>query len=377
MTGNRNINLFLWLLLGILLVWVAQPVWAPWFLPPSAAVQPRMVQARGDLAADEQNTINVFEQNSPSVVYITTVERIQNVWTRDVREVPSGTGSGFVWDKTGYIVTNNHVVEGHKTAKVRLSDKRVLDAVVVGTSPEHDLAVLKLKDAKDALPPVQVGTSNNLQVGQKVFAIGNPFGLDHTLTSGIISALGRSLEDEDGGSNSSMNGLIQTDAAINPGNSGGPLLDSAGRLIGVNVAIYSPSGASAGIGFAIPVDTVNRVVPRLIKEGRYTRPALGITMNDGVSQKITDKLDTTGVLVLNVAPDSPAARAGIRGTQLTDNDELVLGDIVQAIDDKPIKTISDLTEVLDNYSLGSKVRIKLLRDGKEELELEVTLDLLK
>lgn len=377
MTGNRNINLFLWLLLGILLVWVAQPVWAPWFLPPSAAVQPRMVQARGDLAADEQNTINVFEQNSPSVVYITTVERIQNVWTRDVREVPSGTGSGFVWDKTGYIVTNNHVVEGHKTAKVRLSDQRVLDAVVVGTSPEHDLAVLKLKDAKDALPPVQVGTSNNLQVGQKVFAIGNPFGLDHTLTSGIISALGRSLEDEDGGSNSSMNGLIQTDAAINPGNSGGPLLDSAGRLIGVNVAIYSPSGASAGIGFAIPVDTVNRVVPRLIKEGRYTRPALGITMNDGVSQKIIDKLDTTGVLVLNVAPDSPAARAGIRGTQLTDNDELVLGDIVQAIDDKPIKTISDLTEVLDNYSLGSKVRIKLLRDGKEELELEVTLDLLK
>ena len=248
---------------------------------------------------------------------------------------------------------------------------------MVGTSPEHDLAVLKLKDAKDALPPVQVGTSNNLQVGQKVFAIGNPFGLDHTLTSGIISALGRSLEDEDGGSNSSMNGLIQTDAAINPGNSGGPLLDSAGRLIGVNVAIYSPSGASAGIGFAIPVDTVNRVVPRLIKEGRYTRPALGITMNDGVSQKIIDKLDTTGVLVLNVAPDSPAARAGIRGTQLTDNDELVLGDIVQAIDDKPIKTISDLTEVLDNYSLGSKVRIKLLRDGKEELELEVTLDLLK
>ena len=377
MTGNRNINLFLWLLLGILLVWVAQPVWAPWFLPPSAAVQPRMVQARGDLAADEQNTINVFEQNSPSVVYITTVERVLNVWTRDVREVPSGTGSGFVWDKTGYIVTNNHVVEGHKTAKVRLSDQRVLDAVVVGTSPEHDLAVLKLKDAKDALPPVQVGASNNLQVGQKVFAIGNPFGLDHTLTSGIISALGRSLEDEDGGSNSSMNGLIQTDAAINPGNSGGPLLDSAGRLIGVNVAIYSPSGASAGIGFAIPVDTVNRVVPRLIKEGRYTRPALGITMNDGVSQKIIDKLDTTGVLVLNVAPDSPAARAGIRGTQLTDNDELVLGDIVQAIDDKPIKTISDLTEVLDNYSLGSKVRIKLLRDGKEELELEVTLDLLK
>lgn len=377
MTGNRNINLFLWLLLGILLVWVAQPVWAPWFLPPSAAVQPRMVQARGDLAADEQNTINVFEQNSPSVVYITTVERVLNVWTRDVREVPSGTGSGFVWDKTGYIVTNNHVVEGHKTAKVRLSDQRVLDAVVVGTSPEHDLAVLKLKDAKDALPPVQVGASNNLQVGQKVFAIGNPFGLDHTLTSGIISALGRSLEDEDGGSNSSMNGLIQTDAAINPGNSGGPLLDSAGRLIGVNVAIYSPSGASAGIGFAIPVDTVNRVVPRLIKEGRYTRAALGITMNDGVSQKITDKLDTTGVLVLNVVPDSPAARAGIRGTQLTDNDELVLGDIVQAIDDKPIKTISDLTEVLDNYSLGSKVRIKLLRDGKEELELEVTLDLLK
>lgn len=374
MTTNRHLNLFLWLLLGVLLLWVAQPIWAPWVSPEKSTLEPRAVVARGDLAADEQSTISIFEKNSPSVVYITTVERVRNLWTRNVQEIPSGTGSGFVWDQAGHIVTNNHVVEGHKTAKVRLSDQRVFDATVVGTSPEHDLAVLRLKATADTPPPIVVGTSNDLRVGQKVFAIGNPFGLDHTLTSGIISALGRSIDGEDG---SGMANLIQTDAAINPGNSGGPLLDSAGRLIGVNAAIYSPSGASAGIGFAIPVDTVNRVVPRLIKDGRYLRPVLGIATNDSVSQKISEKLGIKGILVLSVTPDSPAAAIGIRGTTLDDNDNLILGDIIQSIDGKEITSINDLTNLLDNYAPDSKVKLKLLRDAKKPLELDITLSELR
>ncbi|HRJ51123.1 MAG TPA: trypsin-like peptidase domain-containing protein [Candidatus Thiothrix moscowensis] len=373
MSSNRSFNLFLWALLGVFLLWVAQPVWSPWFQSGSRTAEPRPVVARGDLATDEQATIDIFEQNSASVVYITTVERVLDFWTRNVSEVPSGTGTGFVWDGNGHIVTNNHVVEGHKTAKVRLSDQRVFDAVVVGASAEHDLAVLRLQKTADVPPPVQIGTSGDLKVGQKVFAIGNPFGLDHTLTSGIISALGRSIGDEEEGGD--MKGLIQTDAAINPGNSGGPLLDSAGRVIGVNVAIYSPSGASAGIGFAIPVDVVNRVVPRLVKDGRYTRPVLGIEADDSVSRRITQRLDTEGVLVLRVAEGSPAAQTGIRGTSLTSNDDVLLGDIIQSIDGKPTLTVDELTSVLDDYAPNSKVRLKLLRDGKDTLEVEVVLSM--
>lgn len=373
MSSNRSFNLFLWALLGVFLLWVAQPVWSPWFQSGSRTAEPRPVVARGDLATDEQATIDIFEQNSASVVYITTVERVLDFWTRNVSEVPSGTGTGFVWDGNGHIVTNNHVVEGHKTAKVRLSDQRVFDAVVVGASAEHDLAVLRLQKTADVPPPVQIGTSSDLKVGQKVFAIGNPFGLDHTLTSGIISALGRSIGDEEEGGD--MKGLIQTDAAINPGNSGGPLLDSAGRVIGVNVAIYSPSGASAGIGFAIPVDVVNRVVPRLVKDGRYTRPVLGIEADDSVSRRITQRLDTEGVLVLRVAEGSPAAQTGIRGTSLTSNDDVLLGDIIQSIDGKPTLTVDELTSVLDDYAPNSKVRLKLLRDGKDTLEVEVVLSM--
>jgi S1-C subfamily serine protease len=335
----------------------------------------RPIAARGDLADDEQATIDIFNQNSPSVVYITTVDQVLNIWTRDVSEIPSGTGTGFVWDEAGHIVTNNHVIEGKKTAKVRLSDQRVFDAVVAGVSAEHDLAVLKLQSTADTPPPVTIGTSADLQVGQKVFAIGNPFGLDHTLTSGIISALGRSIDsDEDG---SRMAGLIQTDAAINPGNSGGPLLDSAGRVIGVNVAIYSPSGASAGSGFAIPVDVVNRVVPRLVKDGRYTRPVLGITLDDSVSRAINQKLDTQGVLVLEVAPGTPAAVAGIRGTQVDARGELLLGDIIQAIDGKPVTSADELTMLLDQYAPRSNVVVSLLRDGKTRQDVTLVLDVMR
>jgi S1-C subfamily serine protease len=226
----------------------------------------------------------------------------------------------------------------------------------------------------DTPSPVQIGSSSDLLVGQNVLAIGNPFGLDHSLTTGIISALRRSIDGEEGGG---MDGLIQTDAAINPGNSGGPLLDSAGRLIGVNVAIYSPSGASAGIGFAIPVDVVNRVVPRLVKEGRYTRAVLGITLDDTISERITAKLHTSGVLALRVQPNTPAAQAGIRGTQLTADDDLILGDIIQAIDGQPVNNISELNSILDNYPRNSKVQVSLLRDGKNKLDIEVILSLFR
>ena len=228
-------------------------------------IAPRRVTARGDLAADEASTIELFQKARGSVVYINTSERVLDLWTRNVFTIPKGTGSGFVWDEDGNIVTNFHVIAGAAEARVRLSDGRDFGARLVGASPAHDVAVLRFA-ASSSLTPVLIGTSSDLKVGQKVFAIGNPFGLDWTLTTGIISALDRALPAEDG--RSLIEDLIQTDAAINPGNSGGPLLDSAGRLIGVNTAIFSPSGASAGVGFAVPVDTVNRVVAQLIARGK-------------------------------------------------------------------------------------------------------------
>ena len=223
--------------------------------------EPRVVQARGNLAEDEKSTIELFENSRDSVVFITTRQRVMDAWTRNIFSVPSGNGSGFIWDDHGHIVTNFHVIKGASEATVRLADGRDYKASLVGASPAHDIAVLKIGIGFQRPAPVPLGTSHDLRVGQKVFAIGNPFGLDWTLTTGIVSALDRSLPSGDG---RTIDNLIQTDAAINPGNSGGPLLDSAGRLIGINTAIYSPSGASAGIGFAVPVDTVNRVVPQVI-----------------------------------------------------------------------------------------------------------------
>jgi S1-C subfamily serine protease len=229
------------------------------------AIVPRPVSLRGDLGPDEKSTIALFQKVRRCVVYINTSERVLDFWSRNVFVIPRGTGSGFVWDESGNIVTNMHVIAGASEARVRLNDGRSLSARLVGGNPGQDLAVLRVA-ASSSLTPVPIGTSVDLQVGQKVFAIGNPFGLDWTLTTGIISALDRSLPAEDG--RSLMEHLIQTDAAINPGNSGGPLLDSAGRLIGVNAAIFSPSGASAGVGFAVPVDAVNRVAPQLIAFGK-------------------------------------------------------------------------------------------------------------
>ncbi|HPY39722.1 MAG TPA: trypsin-like peptidase domain-containing protein [Thiolinea sp.] len=364
-------NIF-WLLAGVLLAWLILPLFQR--IPGSTPIaEPAKIAPALSATTQEARTISVFEVVSPSVVYITTIDKVQNFWTRNVSERPSGTGTGFVWDKQGHIVTNYHVVEGYKTAKVRLADQRIFEADVIGASPVHDLAVLQLRETKDLPPPVQIGSSSDLKVGQSVLAIGNPFGLDHTLTTGVVSALGRSIDGE--GSSNSMDGLIQTDAAINPGNSGGPLLDSSGRVIGVNAVIYSPSGASAGIGFAIPVDTVNRVVPQLVKNGRYVRPILGISMNDDVNQRVMERLGVQGVMILEIEPNSPAAKSGLQGTTVQANDELILGDIIQSINGKPVTKVSEVSSVMDQFNLNDTVKLQFLRKGTESMETEVRLTL--
>lgn len=332
------------------------------------AGEPRPVAPRGPLVPEELTTIGIFERASPSVVYITTVQHVRDFFSRNVMRVPQGTGSGFIWDDAGHVVTNYHVIRGAQEALITLSDQRQYPAELVGTSPEHDLAVLRIEVPADTPPPLPIGSSTDLRVGQNVYAIGNPFGLDHTLTTGIISALDRTIDDERGGT---INNLIQTDAAINPGNSGGPLIDSAGRLIGVNTMIYSPSGAYAGIGFAVPVATVNRVVPRLIAYGRYVRPTLGISANDEIERRLMR--DDDGVLVLGVTPGSPAARAEIRETEVTRTGRIVsLGDVIEAIDGKRVKTFDELLDALDEHDFGERVTVTLRR-GSRRMDVPVTL----
>jgi S1-C subfamily serine protease len=353
------------LLAALFLAWQA----ATLFLERGREPQPRTVTARGDLAADEKATIELFEKSKDSVVYITTRATVMDVWTRNVFSVPRGTGSGFIWDDAGHVVTNFHVIEGASEARVKLADGRSFRAALVGASPAHDIAVLKIGVGFKRPPPVPIGTSHDLKVGQKVFAIGNPFGLDWTLTTGIVSALDRSLGAENG---RTIEHLIQTDAAINPGNSGGPLLDSAGRLIGINTAIYSPSGASAGIGFAVPVDTVNRVVPQLIAKGRYIRPALGIEVDEGLNQRLVRLLGVEGVVILRVLPDSAAAAAGLRGATLGADGALLPGDIIVSVAGKPVRSVAELFARLDDHAVGEVVAIGILREGKP-LSLNVTL----
>lgn len=347
-----------WAFVLFIVLWQFLPLLERYLIGITA--DPRAITARGELAADERTTIDIFKQASPSVVYISTRQRVVDLWTRDVRSVPQGTGSGFVWDDLGHIVTNNHVIEGASEAIVRLNDGRSYRAARVGASPEHDLAVLRINVSFDRPPPVPIGTSADLLVGQKVYAIGNPFGLDYTLTTGVVSALDRSLSGDNG---SNIEHLIQTDAAINPGNSGGPLLDSAGRLIGINTAIYSPSGAYAGIGFSVPVDTVNRVVPQLIAKGRYIRPSLGITVDENINRSVTSQLQVEGVLVLKVTPGSPAERAGLRPTRVGGRGEIIPGDVITAVEGKAVKNVQDLLARLDERRIGDRVTLGLWRDG--------------
>lgn len=347
-----------------------------WYLMPFVdqflvrmTAEPRSITARGELAADETNTIEIFQQASPSVVFISTRQRVVDFWTRNVFNVDRGTGSGFVWDKLGHVVTNNHVIDQASEAIVRLNDGRSYNAVLVGSSAAHDLAVLRINVPINLPSPLPIGTSHDLKVGQKVLAIGNPFGLDYSLTTGVVSALNRSIEEENG---NSINELIQTDAAINPGNSGGPLLDSAGRLVGINTAIFSPSGAYAGIGFAVPVDTINRVVPQLIASGKYVRPTLGIGVDNDINTQVLRQLDLEGVMVLRVEPGSAAERAGLRAARIEQSGKLVPGDIIQAIDGKKLAEVAELLTILDSYRIGDRVSLSIWRQG-DTLQTEVIL----
>jgi S1-C subfamily serine protease len=325
----------------------------------TVGAEPRPVAPRGTLSADEQSTIQIFKQTNPSVVFINTVSQQMDVFTGDVREVPLGTGSGFVWDNAGHIVTNFHVVTNSSGAQVTLSDHKAYPARVIGVSPNNDLAVLQISAPADKLLPILVGSSHDLQVGQQVFAIGDPFGLDQTLTTGIVSALGRTIRSPAG---NAISNVIQTDAPINPGNSGGPLMDSAGRLIGVNAAIVSPSGSSAGIGFAIPVDTVNRIVPQLIKNGHVARPNVGVETSDRLSQIIGSQLGVRGVLVVRVQPNSPAAAAGLRGTRQTQQG-IIPGDIIQKVGDTLVATTEQFHAALEDLKADQTVNLQLHRDG--------------
>jgi len=334
-----------------------------------AAAHGRAVTPRGPLTPEERVTIDVFEKSKRSVVYISTSEQVRDLWTRNVRSIPRGTGSGFVWDEQGDIITNYHVISGASAARIRLSDGRDYPATLVGASKFHDLAVLRIKVPSNPPPPLPLGTSHDLRVGQRVYAIGNPFGLDWTLTTGIVSALDRALDGEGG---NTIEHLIQTDAAINPGNSGGPLLDSAGRVIGMSTAIYSPSGASAGIGFAVPIDTINRVAPALVAHGKYARPSLGIGMDDDVNDFLSSHLKVQGVYVLKVLPNGPAAAAGLRAAALRRDGTVVPGDVIVAVGRQPVTTVARLEARLDDFNPGDRVPLEILRDGKR-MTVEATL----
>ncbi|MBI5626709.1 MAG: trypsin-like peptidase domain-containing protein [Nitrosomonadales bacterium] len=333
------------------------------------AATPRTVTPRGPLGEDEKANIALFKSASPSVVHITTLEYARDFFSLDVMQIPRGTGSGFVWDEQGRIVTNFHVIQDANAATITLHDQSTWKARMVGAFPDRDLAVLQIDAPREKLKPIPIGTSRDLVVGQRVYAIGNPFGLDQTLTTGIISALNREIESA---TQRKIRGVIQTDAAINPGNSGGPLLDSAGRLIGVNTSIFSPSGASAGIGFAIPVDEVNRIVPRLIRDGKFERPVLGAQY---APEQFLPALGLKkGVAVLDVVQGGPAGIAGLKPFYRNSSGNIVVGDVIVAIDDRVIENTDDLFEALETHQSGDTVSLTVMR-GKKQVKQRLTVKL--
>jgi S1-C subfamily serine protease len=349
--------------IAALLVWK----WWPWQgsgLNPNA--QPRAVDPRGDYMELEKTNMKVYDTAAPSVVHVTNLAEKSRPFSLNPERVPRATGSGFIWDDDGHIVTNFHVVSGADAVSVTLADHSTYSVQHLWAYKDKDIAVLSVNAPRSKLRRILMGSSHDLKVGQITYAIGNPFGLDRSMTFGIISALGREIQTETG----TIHGAIQTSAPINPGNSGGPLLDSAARLIGVNTAIASPSGASAGIGFAIPVDDVNEIVPQLIASGKVTRPRLGVQIAEiqlakqlGVDQ---------GVLIIKVLPNSPAARAGLRGTSRNDQGEVVRGDVITAIDGKAVNQSPDLFAALEKHRAGDTVTLTILRDNKQQ-EVQVTL----
>lgn len=342
--------------LAIATVWLGDRLYRSYVF---VADEPRLVAVEGKLSDWEKSNIELFHAASPSVAYITT-EQVRFNPFKGIG-VAQGAGSGFIWDKAGHVVTNFHVIEGASTVYVQLYAGDPIPARVIGGAQEYDIAVVRLRNPPPDLRPLPVGTSKNLRVGQATYAIGNPFGLSRTLTTGIVSALERRLPTAQG---REVRGVIQTDAAINPGNSGGPLLDSSGRLIGVNTAIISESGSSAGIGFSIPVDLVNRVVPEIIKHGRAPRPGIGIIAAD---ETVSTQLGIRGVVVLGVRRGSPADQAGIRPFDPRSPEP---GDAIVAVDGKPTLTLADLAAALDESGVGKDVTLKLQR-GTAEREVKV------
>src|SRR5436190_831521 len=372
----RTLTTLLPLLLVLVTALLLVQIWNLWSrggLPMRSldpAAKPRPIAPAGNLAEDEKATIALFKQASKSVVHITTSE-IGRDFSFNEAELERGSGSGFIWDEGGNVVTNFHVVENADRFKVTLADQSTWDAVEMGRAPDRDFSVLRINAPAGRLQPLLIGTSHDLEVGQKVFAIGNPFGLDQTLTTGIISGLGRQIKSRTG---RIIDNVIQTDAAINPGNSGGALLDSRGRLIGVNTAIYSPSGASAGIGFAIPVDTVQRVVPEILRHGRVIRPSLEAQF---FPDSLLRRMGVTGVLIARVNRDGAAAKAGLRPTRRSTGDDPLWGDLIVAVDGKPVETVDELLAALEKHSVGDQVKLTVVRGlgTRQELKAEVQVTL--
>jgi S1-C subfamily serine protease len=355
---------------AVLLLFSFFLIWRMWPSTPETGhdptARPRPVAQAAELTSEEKSRIEVFRAAKASVVNVASAQYVRNRFTLDLRQVPKGVGTGFIWDEKGRVVTNYHVVKDASKVVVTLDDHSVANVSQVLYDEAHDLAVLFTDIPESKRKPIPIGESAKLQVGQGVLAIGNPFGLDHSLSAGIISALSRDLKNEDG---TSYRGLIQTTAPINPGNSGGPLLDNGGRLVGVNAAIISPSGAFAGIGFAIPVDLVNRVVPRLISGQKEPTASLGIVE---VPDQWTRQRDISGVPIADVLPDGPAAKAKLRPTRYSGG-RVVLGDVIVGIDDHKVYTANELYTILaDDYKVGQQATLHILRDGETE-DITVTL----
>jgi 2-alkenal reductase len=357
---SRRFALFLAVIAAVLVALTLSNIrYSPW-----TNISARTVDQRGPLSDAERGNIELFERVSPSVVQVVARAASSNPLAEEEGEGGgAASGTGFIWDNDGHVVTNNHVVQNGSEVAVRFASGEVAQAEIIGVAPNYDLAVLRIKSARKLPPPVALGSSTELKVGQSAFAIGNPFGLDQSLTSGIISALKRRLPTSSG---REISNVIQTDTAINPGNSGGPLLDSAGRLIGVNTAIISPSGTSAGIGFAIPVDIVNRVVPEVIKSGRVPTPGIGIV---AASEAVSTRLGVEGVIIVRTSPGGPAERAGIRGVDFNSG---ALGDVIVQADGKPVHRLSDLTDQIEQVGAGKSIRIGLKRGAQTR---DITVDI--
>ena len=327
-------------------------------LPLSATEAPDYLSFSTD---DEANTTEVFQLASPAVVFVTSTELRRQRFTRNVMEIPRGAGSGFIWNAdSGLVVTNYHVVAGADRLTITLEDEQAFQAEVVGLAPERDLAVLRMMDPPDNLTELPVGDSSELSVGRKVMAIGNPFGLDTTLTVGVVSALDREIQSP---SNRTIRGVIQTDAAINPGNSGGPLLNSLGQLIGVNTAIYSPSGGSAGIGVAIPVNTVIEVVPQLIAFGKIMRPVLGVEL---ASDRWLRRYRVEGVPIVRTYRGFPAEMAGMVGARRGSRGEIILGDVITEIDGERVANNDEFLSEMERHRVGDTIDIVTTREGEEK-----------